>query len=264
MLARIILVLTTFCGILKSHDGVHGDFLLDKDDVKKYGDLLADDENRELIQTLFSQAVPSHNRLPPETVARLKKFEEKIRNRSDLVVEILKKERVDFRGEISSKEYDSLSRSVMILNFVRNRKMSHPEKIVEEVRLRLLPWRDFKLWHRNGHEYLSSHFEILLSYGDLSDLERIGLFKDHPDGMTRFSAENAYSRLEKRLSEESNKRSQTGLTARNRYERADGRQGIEKELSGNSNDSENLWWCIIGIVLAGAGGIWVYKRRALP
>lgn len=262
MLVRIIFILTIFCGILKSHDGVHGDFLLSKEDEEKYADLLADDENRKLIKTLLAQAVPSHNRLPPETVARLKKFEVKIRNRSDLVVEILKKERVDFRGEISSKDYDSISRSVMILNFVRNRKMSRPEKIVEEVRLRLLPWRDFELRHRNGHAYLSSHFEILLSYGDFSDLERIGLFKDHPDGMTRFSAENAYSRLEKRLSEESNKRSPTGSTTRNRKERGDGRQGIEEELSGNSNDFENLWWWIIGIVLAGAGGIWVYKRRA--
>lgn len=254
MLVRITLILAVFCGFLKSHDGVHGDFLLSKAAEERYADLLVDPENQELIKILLDPSVHSHTNFSQEMREKLSVFREKIRGRSDLIADILQKERVSFNGKISSEDYDSISRSVMVLNFIIHREMSEPKEIVEEVRARLESWKYFGDNKSKNHGYLNALFGTLISYGDSGDLETLEKFREHPDGIIKFGADNAYSRLKKRLDEQQGRKKSDRVSTDRIARISDQREAQKKSsMSEEAKPEErgNLPLIIAGVLLVG-------------
>ena len=139
--------------------------------------------------------------------------------------------------------------------------MSNPEGILEEVRLRLIPWMNYDNGYEINNGYLHSLFGILDAYGNPSDLEILGGFKEHPDGIVKYAAENAYSRLEKRLRKESGKRTAKNFMSRNRDKKDYSTLESREESTGDLDNYKLFWWGIAGIVLAGVAGILLYKRK---
>ena len=248
MSLRIIILIFSTCGILCSHTERYRHSHLSEEDNKKYEDIIKSIDDREILEVLLDPS--GHSKPSLEEGERLSAIWRRVHERSDLIVKILEKESVDVSNQMSSKDWDAIKTVMYVLDSIVYHEMKDSEGIVEEVRLRMYPWENLTFEHSTHHGYLASLFRILIFYGDRSDLDLLKKFKDHPDVIIRYGADNAYTRLEERLNEKSGQRNSKETTRRNAQIRGGARQETEGEVAENSNNYENLWWWIIGIILA--------------
>lgn len=232
MIVRFFLIFGFLCGFLKSHESSGGAQFTDQDKVR-YADIFKDHEDQHLVGILLDTPVCTHCVLNSEQRLDKANFITKIRERSDLMVDVLEIERVDFTTELSRDDYKSLSRSIMIFDFVRKRNIPNAEGILNEARTRLLSWPNDKINFPNRHTYLDSLFEILVHYGDSSDLKTLDLFNEGEDDLVKYYSEISYKRLAKKISANSDEPIKDQLLAEPPSEVSNQKksQGLEYEAS---------------------------------